>query len=151
MESVDLVDVVSAVCDDYHVADGISLSRDIPMNLPFILADPLLLQHILFNLIDNAARHCRTMIVVSAEQSANRLTLHVSDDGPGVPADERARIFERFSRIEGNDRNAGSGLGLAIVKGFAEAMDMTANVGTSAQGGACFSLSMPVAEGARLS
>ena len=69
----------------------------------------------------------------------------VSDDGPGVPAHERTRIFDRFARGEGGDTRQGSGLGLAIVKGFADAMGMSVTIDDAPGGGACFTLVLPQA------
>ena len=71
--------------------------------------------------------------------------LRVSDDGPGVPAHERTRIFDRFARGEGGDTRQGSGLGLAIVKGFADAMGMSVTIDDAPGGGACFTLVLPQA------
>lgn len=147
-ESVDLIDAADAACAAIVLPSGIGLARSIPPELPFVRADPVLLHHVLQNLLDNAARHARTGISLEARNAGNRVILAVGDDGPGIPEEERSRIFERFSRIAGSDRQSGSGLGLAIVKGFAEAMGMEVSVSSSGLGGACFSLSMPCAGGA---
>ena len=97
------------------------------------------------NLVDNAYRHARSMVAVSASQDADFVMLRVSDDGPGVPEKERQRIFERFARIEGGDRTQGSGLGLAIFKGFSDVMGMTVTVDAAPSGGALFTVAMPCA------
>lgn len=144
-ESVDLVDVVSAVCDDRANHPAINISRHIPADLPFVSADPVLLHHILVNLFDNALRHARQHIVWHAEAARGTVRLSLSDDGPGLAESERAEIFDRFHRGVGSDRSGGSGLGLAIVKGFADAMSMTVTISTASAGGACFTLSMPMA------
>ena len=117
-----------------------------PADLPFVRADPVLLQHILTNLVDNALRHAKSRVIVGAEMRADGLLLFVDDDGPGVPEAERSRIFDRFARIEGSDRSpGGSGLGLAIVKGFAEAMGVTVSIASAPIGGARFTLALPLA------
>jgi signal transduction histidine kinase len=74
-------------------------------------------QSILHNLIDNAIRYGRTggQIVVRLEETAERIQLSVSDDGPGIAPAEHGRVFDRFYRGEGQDA-PGTGLGLAIVK-----------------------------------
>ena len=148
LESLDPVDVIAAACDGLAPPAGVALHRILPAELPFVRGDQVLLHHILANLLDNAARHARTQVTVSAAVEADRLVLRVEDDGPGVPAAERTRIFDRFSRIEGTDRSGGSGLGLAIVKGFADAMGVPVTVDERPGGGARFSLSLHLAAGA---
>lgn len=145
LESVDLVDAIGAACDGFTVLPGISLGRTIPADLPFVSADPMLLQHVLTNLIDNALRHARSRVALDAQLMRDKVLLAISDDGCGIPESERRRVFERFTRIEGSDRTSGSGLGLAIVKGFADAMGMTVEVSSAASGGARFTLSLPLA------
>jgi two-component system sensor histidine kinase KdpD len=137
LESLDLVDVVAQACE------GREVSRSIAADLPFARADAVLLHHILTNLLDNAGRHARHIVALSATAHGDALHLAVEDDGPGVPPAERARVFHQFARIEGGDRHQGSGLGLAIVKGFADAMGMTITIDDSPLGGARFTLSMP--------
>jgi signal transduction histidine kinase len=68
------------------------------------------------NLLDNAARHAASTVTVSLNESDTAVTLVVADDGPGIPADQRERIFERFTRLDdGRARDVGgTGLGLAI-------------------------------------
>lgn len=149
MESLDLVDAIGAACDGLAPPATVTISRAVPADLPFITADPVLLHHVLINLIDNALRHAARAVTLSArqDQDADAVLLAICDDGPGVPDAERSRIFERFTRIEGSDRTSGSGLGLAIVKGFADAMGMTVTVDTAPAGGASFTLTIPLSPG----
>jgi len=146
-ENIDLVDAVSATCDGLLLPAAIHLRRSIPPELPFVTADPVLLHHILANLVDNAVRHARSEVLLSARAQGSHILLSLEDDGPGVPQAERERIFDRFSRIEGSDRTEGSGLGLAIVKGFADAMGMAVTITDSRRGGARFILTLPIAPG----
>lgn len=145
VENLDLVDVVSAACDGLPLPPGIAFDRAIPADLPFVTADPVLLQHVIGNLVDNALRHARSTVALTATPDHAGVLLHVDDDGPGVPEAERERVFRRFHRIEGGDRSDGSGLGLAIVKGFADAMAVPVTISRSPQGGARFTLSLPIA------
>lgn len=144
-EAVDLVDSVADACSALgRTLEPLKVVRDVASDLPLVEADPVLLRHVLINLIDNAARHAGSTIGISARDAGGFVELRVRDDGPGVPAAERERIFERFARIEGNDRRGGSGLGLAIVKGFADAMAMKVAIEDAPDGGACFRLTLPV-------
>lgn len=80
--------------------------------------DPDLLHRIVGNLLSNAVRHAAHRVDVAVHTEGAQVELTVADDGPGIPADERERVFERFQRLDGaRDRDAGgSGLGLAIVR-----------------------------------
>lgn len=145
MESLDLVDVVSTACAAASAPSEIAIERTIPNDLPLVRGDATLLHHVLLNLIDNAVRHARSRIMISATAASGNVRLTVADDGPGIPPQERERIFERFVRIEGTDRTHGSGLGLAIVKGFADAMGIGVEAKGTPSGGACFALRLPLA------
>lgn len=87
-------------------------------------ADPLRLIQVIRNLLDNAHRHAGPSgrVVISAAANGSRLTVYVDDDGPGIPAAERERVFDRFHRSEvARDRSSGgSGLGLAIARSIVE-------------------------------
>lgn len=145
IEAVDLIDVVSDACDALCLTPEHPMVRkDIPAELPLVMTDPVLLRHILVNLLDNAARHATTSMAISAVRDGNSVCLTIADDGPGIAPDERERIFDRFTHAEGNDRRGGSGLGLAIVKGFADALHMEVSIRDDPGDGACFALSIPI-------
>ena len=76
------------------------------------------LRRVLANLVDNAVRHASSKVVLQVRAEGGDAVLTVVDDGPGIPADERDRVFERFARLDdARDRDAGgTGLGLAIVR-----------------------------------
>jgi signal transduction histidine kinase len=76
------------------------------------------LRRVLSNLVDNAVRHAGSHVVLGVHAEAGGAVMTVVDDGPGIPADERQRVFERFARLDdARDRDAGgTGLGLAIVR-----------------------------------
>ncbi|TNE33217.1 MAG: DUF4118 domain-containing protein [Alphaproteobacteria bacterium] len=143
--AVDLVDVVSDAATSFDGQNPtLRLTQTVAADLPLVEADPVLLRHILTNLIDNATRHAISAVSIGAQDRDGSVILAVEDDGPGIPETDHGRIFERFSRIEGDDRSGGSGLGLAIAKGFADAMGMIISVEESGSGGARFCLVMPV-------
>jgi signal transduction histidine kinase len=76
------------------------------------------LRRVLANLVENAIRHASSEVVLAVHTEGGRAVLTVVDDGPGIPADERERVFERFARLDdARDRDAGgTGLGLPIVR-----------------------------------
>ena len=76
------------------------------------------LRRALANLIDNAVRHAESKVVLAARAEGGKAVLTVVDDGPGIPVEERERVFERFARLDdARDRDAGgTGLGLPIVR-----------------------------------
>jgi signal transduction histidine kinase len=93
------------------------LTLDVPDDLA-VVADPVVLDRVVSNLLVNAARYGEPPIVVAAEQKDRHLRISVEDRGPGVPEPLLPRLFERFER--GPD-TGGSGLGLAIARAYARA------------------------------
>ena len=80
-------------------------------------ANPTALARVLANVVDNAVRYASSGVVVSVGSAGGEAVLTITDDGPGIPAADRVRVFERFTRLhDARDRGTGgSGLGLAIV------------------------------------
>ncbi|MFK4763058.1 ATP-binding protein [Microbacterium sp. ZW T5_45] len=109
--------------------------------------DPRLLGQLLRNLADNAVRHSAGRVAISVVPQDRHVFVLVEDDGVGVPAEERERIFERFVRLdEARSRDAGgSGLGLTIVHGIATASGGSVAVDESRWGGARFVVTLPLA------
>lgn len=114
-----------------------------------VSGDPRLLGQLLRNLADNAARHARGRIAIGVTPVDRHVFVTVEDDGDGVPADERERIFERFVRLdEARSRDGGgSGLGLAIAQGIATAEGGTILVDDSRWSGARFVVTLPLDPG----
>ena len=127
---VDLDELARHVVQDWvaqALAEGIDLGyeSDIGGDSASISGSPTLLREVLNNLIDNALRYCRPpgpgsatltpTVTVRVVASPAQVLLEVEDNGPGIPASERAMVFERFYRVLGSGRE-GSGLGLPIVR-----------------------------------
>ncbi|MGZ5596228.1 MAG: sensor histidine kinase [Usitatibacter sp.] len=133
-ERCDLADIVKD-----HAGPWLRSVKPRGVELEFDLApapmqgNPVLVGELASNLVDNAARYgAKTVMVRTGE--ADRLSyLEVNDDGPGIPAQERTRIFERFRRLD-NESTEGSGLGLAIVNEIAQRHGATIEV-TEGDGG----------------
>lgn len=122
---------------------------EIPRDLPLVSVDPLLLEQALVNVMDNAAKYAApgSSIRVSAHAAADKVLLTIEDEGPGIPVDALAHIFDKFYRAKAADRRAaGTGLGLAVARGFVEAFggEMDAANRTD-RSGAVLTLSLPVA------
>ncbi len=112
-------------------------------------ANPDELHRVVVNLLDNAARHtpAGSTIVLRLRAQGGEAVVEVADDGPGVPEELRAQIFERFVRGEGPADTAvggGSGLGLAIVAAVAHSHGGSAEVSHSELGGALFRVRLPL-------
>jgi signal transduction histidine kinase len=141
-----LVDDVMRRAEDEMRAAGRSVRIEPPAELPETLScDAKSLSRALANVLRNAVRYARTQVAFSIERAGARTVIRVDDDGPGVPARERERLFEPFTRVEdsrGRD-SGGVGLGLAIVKSVAEWHGGTASISDSPLGGARVSISLP--------
>ena len=113
-----------------------------------VVGDRGQLAQVVRNLVDNACRHARSTVVVSVRPSGGYAALDVADDGPGVPTDQRARVFERFVRLDDARARAdgGAGLGLAIVAEVVAAHGGTVDVVGSPLGGALFRVRLPLPE-----
>jgi two-component system sensor histidine kinase KdpD len=137
-----------------HIA-GHPIQVEIPANLPNILVDPVHLEQAVANLIENAAKYSPAGTDVSIRAGMGRypapeLTIAVSDRGPGIPAEEQQRIFDKFYRITGSGGHiGGTGMGLAIVKGLIEANGGTIGVSASPDDGTTFTIVFPTAESDR--
>ena len=121
---------------------GLKLEIDVPETLPAATFDRDALVQILVNLIDNASKHGRDEVRVEALARNGAVVLRVLDRGPGVPAEERERIFDPFTR-GANATSGGSGLGLALVRHYARAHHGHVEVSDREGGGAVFSLVLP--------
>jgi signal transduction histidine kinase len=99
------------------------------------------------NLVDNACRHAESRVAVSLRPLDGEVELVVTDDGPGIAPEDRARVFERFTRLdEGRARDAGGmGLGLAVVKGTIERYGGTVTIEDAEPHGARFVIRIPAA------
>lgn len=103
------------------------------------------LARVLANLLDNAQRHARERVTVTLRTDGAWAVVEVADDGPGVPADQREHIFERFVRLDDarTRDDGGAGLGLAIARDVAVGHGGTLTVREAPGGGALFELRLP--------
>ncbi|RBY90196.1 two-component sensor histidine kinase [Blastococcus sp. TBT05-19] len=114
-----------------------------------IHADKRRLERVLGNLMDNADKHGGGLTGVTVARGDETACVLVDDAGPGVPEEERQRIFDRFARGSGSirTRTEGSGLGLALVARHVQAMGGSVTVGPSPSGGSRFCVELPLRPG----
>ncbi len=148
IEPIDLSEFV----DEIWHANTLLASRRFrldPVSPGTLLADPDRLAQALRNLLANAIEHTtpeRGLVLMRVQHAGNdRVRFVVEDDGPGIPSDERERVFDRFHRTdEARDRaSGGTGLGLAIVDAIAKAHGGTVKASQSQAGGARIELNLP--------
>jgi two-component system, OmpR family, sensor histidine kinase KdpD len=122
----------------------------IAADLPMLRLDAILFEQVLFNLFDNAAKYAPpgSRIDVTARRDGDVVALEVIDEGPGIPPAELDRVFDKFYRVQAQDRRrAGTGLGLAICRGFVEAQGgQIAAHNRRDRSGAVLSVRFPVPE-----
>lgn len=123
------------------------LRLDVPHDLPWVRISYAQIEQVLRNLLENAAHYTPegSPIEIWAREAGAAVRVEVRDRGPGVPAELRERIFEKFVRAAPAERHAeGAGLGLAICKGLVEAHGGQIRVDERPGGGAVFSFTLPV-------
>lgn len=142
--------VAQALASSGHATDLITTDLDPgPEPEPVVSVDRVLMLGALTNLFRNADLHGNGLTGVRIVGGEGLVELWVEDDGPGVPAAERSRIFERFARAGGQKNGTGSGLGLSIVHQTAQAHGGKVWCTERSHGGAVFVLRLPTANGSR--
>jgi two-component system sensor histidine kinase KdpD len=118
----------------------------LPSNLPLVRMDMALMTQVLVNLLDNALKYTRpeSDIQIAARLDKGRLTLEVSDRGPGVPESDLKRVFDKFYRIPVPEGAGGTGLGLSICKGIVEAHGGKIRAENRAGGGLRVVITLPL-------
>ena len=142
----DLVDVVARSVE--HVATRFGdrpIDLELPPNLPLVRADSAQLERVFSNLLENAVKFSQpdSAVRVTGGPGGGRVTVRVTDAGPGIPTARRTEIFEPFVRA--GDRE-GSGLGLAISRGLVEANGGEISLQGGTGRGTTFAVSFPLVE-----
>jgi two-component system OmpR family sensor kinase len=147
-EPVDLAELAAqAIADLLPLAEAKAIDLGADRLEPGLVLDGEreALRSLLGNLVDNALRYTPAggQVNVALARDGAAILLEVADSGPGIPAEERERVFDRFYRREGHEE-AGSGLGLAIVRGVAQAHGATVELGESSLGGLAARVRFPL-------
>jgi two-component system OmpR family sensor kinase len=150
IEQVDLTRILTDVVHDGQVvATERTITFDTDRPETVVNGDAARLHQVFSNLVGNALAHTpeKTSVTVDLETDGDVVIVNVRDDGPGLPAADASRVFERFFRIDtGRSRNTGgTGLGLAIVKSIVDAHGGEVSVVSEAGSGACFTVKLPLA------
>ena len=142
LEPVDLVGLGAEECArtgaDFETAPGVTSV--------VVAGLTRLLRRALRNLLENARRHGAGTVMLTLRTEGGQIEIRVCDQGPGVPAALRERIFEPFFRLPGaSEREGGVGLGLALVRSIAQRHGGSVHCEENPGGGACFVLRLPLA------
>jgi two-component system sensor histidine kinase KdpD len=142
----DLADAVARASEQVEERyGGHRVDLDLPADLPFVRADAAQLERVFSNLLENAVKFSPdgAPVRVSGGSGGGRVTVRVSDSGPGIPSSRRGEIFEPF--VRGTGPAQGSGLGLAICRGLVEANggEISLQTGTGGKG-STFAVTFPL-------
>jgi two-component system sensor histidine kinase KdpD len=129
------------------MSEGRRVSVDLPADFPLLKLDPVLMERVFVNLLENAYKYTGKTSKVSiggAAISPNQVEVWVQDDGPGLPAGKEEAIFRKFERGQKESAIVGVGLGLTICRAIIEAHNGKIRGETTKQGGARFSFILPI-------
>ena len=149
---IDLTDPIAGALDrGAAMLAGHRVSVTIEPDLPLIAGDEVLLEHVVFNLLENAAKYAPpgTLITIRARRAETDIVIETEDEGPGIPPAELERVFAKFHRIVRPGQAAGGiGLGLTICRGYVRAMggQITA-ANRPDRDGALFTVRFPIPPG----
>ena len=147
-EPIDILDLVEESVNRFRLqlsALAFDIQLQLPLEVPPVNGDRIMLQHALDNLIDNAVKHGEAgrQLSVKVDSDPDEVHIQVSDAGPGIPADEISHVFDKFYRGRGA-RKRGSGLGLAIVRQIVREHGGRIRIASEAGSGTRVSVSLPV-------
>jgi two-component system sensor histidine kinase KdpD len=129
-----------------EVLAGRKIAVGVAPDLPPVPIDDLLIEQVLINLLENAAKYAPagTPIDIDAHLDVDKLVVSVADRGPGIPSELAERIFEKFYRLPREGAGGGAGLGLAICRGIVEAHGGRIWADSREGGGTVFRFALPI-------
>lgn len=151
LEPCDLAEIAEEVLAGFELQlteKEMSLTAELPADLPWVSGNPLRLSQVVANLVSNALKYTPKggQIEVALSHEAPNIRLRVSDNGPGIPEEEQDQIFEKFYRVptmEDSEWIEGTGLGLSIVKAIIEGYDGSVWVESEVGLGSTFNCVLP--------
>lgn len=148
-EWVPIEEVVGGVLNRKELGtEAARVTTNLPERLPLVALDPVLMEQVLLNLLDNALKYSPpgSRVEIKAWATERFLTLLIADKGPGIAAGEEDRIFEKLARGKAATGRPGAGLGLAICRGIVTAHGGTIQAANHPQGGAQFLVALPLSK-----
>jgi two-component system sensor histidine kinase KdpD len=138
--------VGSALAASRPALAGHLVQTHVPPDLPLVQYDAVLVERVLCNLLENAAKYTPpgSTVAVAAEPHGQWLNVSVTDDGPGLPPGQAETVFEKFTRGERESAKPGVGLGLAICRAIVGAHGGTIRAANRPGGGAAFTFTLPL-------
>jgi len=132
---------------DRCIAKAHKIETDIPQDLPSVYADPERIKQVLVNLLDNAIKYTPeggTISIAGLHRTTQKIQFSISDTGPGIPTENRERIFENHYRLERDEGKDGYGIGLSLCQRIIRAHYGQIWVDSNPHGGAWFHFTLPV-------
>jgi PAS domain S-box-containing protein len=147
MELLAILKDAMEIVDPGTQGRGQRVEIEVPADLPHVLADRRYARQVLSNLLANASKYSPegSQIRVIASPTANMVRISVEDQGPGIPFEQQAGLFERFYRIRNESDTPGVGLGLAIAKGIVEAHGGSIGIDSAVGSGTVVWFTLPAA------
>jgi signal transduction histidine kinase len=145
--NLDMKELLKSVVEKVHPRyPNYCYSVSVPPALPSVNADPVRIERILYNLVENAAKYSPsgTEIAIHVSEKQKALLISVTDKGPGIPKDKQEEIFEPFKRLATEDQAKGLGLGLVVCKRLVEAHGGEIWVESEEGKGCTFVFTLPV-------
>ncbi len=139
-------DALAEFSDRYR-SKNLKVETDIPQDLPYVYADPDRIRQVLNNLLDNAIKYTPENGIITLcglHRTTQKVQISIGDSGPGIPEENRDRIFENRYRLERDESKDGYGIGLSVCQRIIRAHYGQIWVDTSPQNGAWFHFTLPV-------
>lgn len=143
----DIQDVIGSALS--HMSEALQANPvhvDLDPSIPLVMMDVVLIEQVLINLLDNAAKYSApgAPIRVKVSQGTGQIEVQVSDRGIGIPAEDLERVFDKFYRVQHSQGLKGTGLGLSICKGIIEAHKGSIRAEANPEGGTILRFSIPI-------
>ncbi len=149
-QKIALADICLEVLEELREscnAKSLEIIKDIPQDLPYVYADPERIRQVLINLLDNAIKYTPpegTVTIAGLHRTSQKVQFSIGDSGPGIPEENRDRIFENRFRLERDEAKDGYGIGLSLCQKIVQAHYGQIWVDRAPTGGAWFHFILPV-------